>query len=234
MTEGTVVGTDPAVIAEMAKALEKSSPEEILEVADQVCPSLVFACSFGAEDVALLAMLAQVAPKVPVFYLDTGVLFPETYALREELTRRYPFQFVQVLPELTLDEQAKQHGEALWAREPDSCCEIRKVRPLSRTLAQHQGWITGIRRAQSPTRASAQVMEWDARFGILKVNPLATWTDEQVWDYIRLHDVPYNPLHDEGYPSIGCTHCTRPVAPGADPRSGRWASFSKTECGLHK
>jgi len=229
-----VAGMSPVGIAEMAQELLQSSPEDILRAAEQVCPSLVFACSFGAEDVALLAMLAKVAPNVPVFYLDTDVLFPETYALRENLARRYSVQFIQVRSELTLDEQAKQYGEALWSHEPDRCCEIRKVRPLGRILAQYQGWITGIRRAQSPTRANAQVMEWDEKFGLLKVNPLATWTDEQVWDYIRTHDVPYNPLHDEGYPSIGCTHCTRAVAPGEDPRSGRWASFSKTECGLHK
>jgi phosphoadenosine phosphosulfate reductase len=135
---------------------------------------------------------------------------------------------------LTPEHQAAQHGEALWTRHPDQCCELRKVEPLTRVLKGFDAWITGIRRDQSPTRANAQLIEWDQKFQLVKVNPLAKWTWEDVWTYIRTHEVPYNELHDHHYPSIGCTHCTSPVMPGEDSRAGRWKNFTKTECGLHK
>lgn len=221
-------------LLEWAAEYEYRSPQEILRIAIERIPSLVFACSFGAEDVALLDMIVGIKKDQPIFYLDTNVLFAQTYALRDEIIQRYHPNLIAVQPELTLAEQAQVHGDRLWAREPDRCCDIRKVRPLQNILGQYDGWITGIRREQSPTRAHAQVFEWDQKFDMVKVNPLALWTDGQVWKYIKDHDVPYNPLHDEGYPSIGCIHCTRPVAPGEDPRSGRWAGFAKTECGLHK
>lgn len=217
-----------------AATYEQRSPQEIIEVAIERIPALVFACSFGAEDVALLDMIVQIKQDQPVFYLDTNVLFAQTYALRDEILKRYHPNLIAVQPTLTLAEQAQAHGDRLWEREPDRCCDIRKVRPLQNILGQYDGWITGIRREQSPTRAHAQVFEWDQKFHMVKVNPLALWTDGQVWKYIKDHDVPYNPLHDQGYPSIGCVHCTRSVTPGDDPRSGRWAGFAKTECGLHK
>ncbi len=143
-------------------------------------------------------------------------------------------QIIQVKSKLSPAEQATQFGEALWLRDPDQCCSLRKVEPLTRILAKYAAWITGIRRDQSPTRANAGVVEWDAKFGLVKFNPLATWSWEQVWEYIRTNDVPYNALHDQHFPSIGCTHCTAPVMPGDDPRSGRWKSSTKTECGLHR
>ena len=141
---------------------------------------------------------------------------------------------IQVKSLLTPEQQAAQHGEALWTRHPDQCCELRKVEPLTRVLKGFDVWITGIRRDQSPTRAHAKLIEWDQKFQLVKVNPLAAWTWEDVWTYIRVHEVPYNELHDRNYPSIGCTYCTSPVNPGDDPRAGRWKNFTKTECGLHK
>lgn len=222
-------------IAELAKTLEHRSPEEILRVAVEKIPNLTLACSFGAEDMVLLDMLMKIDSNANVFYLDTDVLFKETYELRDKAVKKYGIPNLrQVRSLLTLEEQVEKHGDALWTRDPNACCNIRKVEPLTRVLSEYDGWITGIRRDQAPTRANSQVFEQDAKFGLVKVNPLVTWTNEQVWDYIKEHDVPYNVLHDQGYPSIGCVHCTRPVKPGEDPRAGRWSGFEKTECGLHK
>jgi phosphoadenosine phosphosulfate reductase len=212
-----------------------ASPQQIVRIAYERIPNLTLACSFGAEDMVLLDMIMETEPRASVFYLDTDVLFAETYELRDRAVRRYGLpNLLQVRPELSLEEQVASYGERLWERSPDECCSLRKIQPLTRTLSQYDGWVTGIRRDQAPTRAKTQVFEWDAKFGLAKVNPLALWTSEQVWDYVRGRDVPYNPLHDQGYPSIGCLHCTRPVRPGEDPRSGRWANTEKTECGLHK
>ncbi len=227
--------TNAKELIALADSMEYSSPQEILKVAVQKVANLTLACSFGAEDMVLLDMLTQIDPNANVFYLDTDVLFPETYALRDWAVEKYGLPNLRrVSPKLTLEEQSNQFGDALWTRDPNACCNIRKVTPLTKVLSMYDGWITGIRRDQAPTRANSQVFEWDAKFGLIKVNPLATWTSHQVWDYIRQNEVPYNPLHDHGYPSIGCTHCTRPVNEGEDPRSGRWAGFQKTECGLHK
>lgn len=203
---------------------------------DRFGEGLILACSFGAEDVALADMLLRINPDSTLFYLDTDFLFPETYAVRDRLIERYRLkshQLIQMKAVLTPEEQATQYGEALWLRNPDQCCQMRKVDSLTKILQRFQAWITGIRRDQSPTRAHAQIVEWDAKFGLVKWNPLAAWSWEQVWAYIREHNVPYNELHDQNFPSIGCTHCTAPVLPGEDPRSGRWKQFTKTECGLH-
>lgn len=218
-----------------AYRLEAGAPLDVLVAAvENYAGGLVLASSFGAEDVVLIDMLHKLAPTIPVFYLDTNKHFAETYETRDRLQERYGTAFIQVLPQLTLDEQARQHGDKLWEREPNLCCELRKVEPLKRVLAQYQAWITGIRREQAPTRANAKKVEWDEKFNLVKFNPLADWTEAQVWEYIHAHDVPYNPLHDRHYPSIGCSVCTRAVMPGEDPRSGRWAGHEKTECGLHK
>jgi len=218
-----------------AYRLESKSPEEILAWAvEQYGTDIVLASSFGAEDVALIDMLHKVAPETPVFYLDTNKHFKETYETRDRLQERYGTQFIQVLPKLTLEEQAAQYGDELWAKDPNQCCNIRKVEPLTRILTEYSAWITGIRRDQAPTRANAKKIEWDGKFNLMKFNPLASWTSEDVWAYIKANDVPYNPLHDQNYPSIGCDVCTRQVKPGEDPRAGRWAGSEKTECGLHK
>lgn len=221
-----------------AASFESKSPQEVLAAAiGRYAPKIVLACSFGAEDVVLVDMVQKLDPSVPLFYLDTDFLFPETYATRDRVIERYqltPAHVLQVKSALTPDQQRELHGDALWSKDPDRCCQLRKVEPLARVLGGFNAWITGIRRDQAPTRANAGLMEWDGRFGLVKVNPLARWTWADVWTYINLHEVPYNPLHDRNYPSIGCIHCTAPVAAGEDPRAGRWKNFAKTECGLHK
>jgi phosphoadenosine phosphosulfate reductase len=194
---------------------------------------VAIASSFGLEDVVLIDMARSIVPAVDVFTLDTGFLFPETYDLIGRIEARYGVVVERIQPDLSPTGQAGKHGPSLWQRDPDLCCRIRKVEPLERKLGTLKAWVTGIRRAQSTTRASARKVEWDDRFGLVKLNPLADWTTEGLWDYIRAYDVPYNPLHERNYPSIGCTHCTRPVRPGEDPRAGRWSGFTKTECGLH-
>jgi phosphoadenosine phosphosulfate reductase len=224
-----------ALVKRKAEELESATVEEIIRYAAETFPKITFACSFGAEDVVLVDIIHKVAPQIDVFYLDTDFHFAETYETRDRIVERYPnIRFIQVKPKLTPEEQAREHGEELWKRDPNSCCNIRKVEPLTRILAQYEAWVTGIRRDQAPTRANAKKIEYDTKFGMIKFNPLASWTSEDVWNYIREHDVIYNPLHDRNYPSIGCEHCTRPVMPGEDPRAGRWAGTDKTECGLHK
>jgi phosphoadenosine phosphosulfate reductase len=221
-------------IARRQQEAEGRSAEELVAWGlTEFDPQVAIASSFGAEDVVLMDMAAQARDKFRVFTLDTDFLFDETYALIDQLEQRYGIRVERTRPALTPEEQARQFGEALWSRHPDQCCNIRKVEPLTKKLAELKAWITGIRRDQAPTRANARKLEWDARFGLVKFNPLADWTWDRVWDYIRAHNVPYNPLHDRNYPSIGCTYCTRPVAPGEDPRAGRWSGFQKTECGLH-
>lgn len=227
-----------AELKRVSDAFESRQPQDLLaEAVKRFAPKIVVACSFGAEDVVLVDMVQRIDPSIPLFYLDTDFLFPETYATRDRIVERYglkPAQVIQVKSLLTPEQQAAQYGEALWSTEPDRCCQLRKVEPLTRVLKGFDAWITGIRRDQSPTRANASVIEWDGKFELVKVNPLARWTWAEVWTYIKVYEVPYNPLHDQNYPSIGCTYCTAPVAPGEDPRAGRWKNFTKTECGLHK
>ncbi|NOS78078.1 MAG: phosphoadenylyl-sulfate reductase [Nitrospira sp.] len=234
-------GGSPEMAAELKRAsdaFESQQPQDVLKDAiKRFAPKIVVACSFGAEDVVLVDMVHRIDPSIPLFYLDTDFLFSETYATRDRIIQQYalkPAQVIQVQSLLTPDQQAAQHGPVLWSTEPDRCCQLRKVEPLTRVLKGYDAWITGIRRDQSPTRANAGLIEWDSKFQLVKVNPLARWTWADVWTYIKVYEVPYNPLHDQNYPSIGCTHCTAPVAPGEDPRAGRWKTFTKTECGLHK
>jgi phosphoadenosine phosphosulfate reductase len=222
------------LIAEAAERFENESVEELLKFAVDTFPNITLACSFGAEDVVLVHMLQKVRPGKDIFYLDTDFHFKETYETRDILASKYNVNFVQVKPKLTPEEQASQYGEELWKSNPNQCCNIRKVEPLTEILGKYEAWITGIRRDQAPTRANAKKVEYDVKFGLVKFNPLASWTSEDVWNYIRENGVPYNPLHDQNYPSIGCEQCTRQVAPGEDPRAGRWAGSEKTECGLHK
>ena len=221
-----------------AESLEGSQPQELLAAAiKRYAPRIVLACSFGAEDVVLVDMIHRIDPSVGLFYLDTDFLFPETYATRDRIIERYqlkPAQVHQVKSLLTPERQAEQHGPALWTSDPDQCCKLRKVEPLTRVLSGFDAWVTGIRREQPPTRAHANPIEWDHLFQLVKVNPLVRWTWADVWTYISLYEVPYNEMHDRNYPSIGCIQCTKPVMPGEDPRSGRWEGRDKTECGLHK
>lgn len=225
-------------IAELQRAardLEAASPQQILRWATACYqPGLALACSFGGPSgMVLLDMTMRIDRSVEVFYLDTDFLFPETYKLRDIAAARYGIEPAGYMSLLTPDEQARRHGEALWSRDPDACCAIRKVEPNRRALAGKRAWISGIRRDQTKQRAATPVVEWDEKFSLVKVSPLATWSEADVWKYIVEHGVPYNELHDRGYPSIGCTHCTRSVRPGDDPRSGRWQGQNKVECGLH-
>ena len=195
--------------------------------------SLAIAASLGAEDVVLIDQASRLRSEFRVFTLDTDFLFPDTYALIDRIEKRYGIQVERTHSDLTPAQQAARYGEALWASQPDQCCQLRKVEPLKKKLSGLRAWVTGVRRDQAPTRAGTRKLEWDAKFGLVKLNPIADWNWEQVWEYIRAYNVPYNPLHDQNYPSIGCTHCTRPVQPGEDPRAGRWSGFNKVECGLH-
>jgi phosphoadenosine phosphosulfate reductase len=238
MSPSVNIQPSPDELAALNESLEGQSPQKILETAlEQYGPRIILACSFGAEDVVLADMMLHINPRSVLFYLDTDFLFPETHTVRDRIIKHFQLsddQIIRMKSALTPAEQATQHGEALWLRNPDRCCQLRKIDPLTRILSKYAAWVTGIRRDQSPSRAQARLVEWDAKFGLVKFNPLAAWSWEQVWEYIRIHNVPYNELHDQHFPSIGCTHCTAPVMPGEDPRSGRWKSSTKTECGLHR
>jgi phosphoadenosine phosphosulfate reductase len=194
---------------------------------------IAIASAFGAEGMVLIDIASKIRSGFRVFTLDTGFFFPETYKLIDEVERHYGIQVERRYPSLTPAEQAQTYGEALWARDPDECCRLRKIEPLKEKLSTLSAWVVAIRREQTRARAGVSKIEWDAKFDVVKLNPLADWTHEQVWSYIRTCKIPYNPLHGRNYPSIGCTHCTRPVRAGDDSRAGRWAGFAKTECGLH-
>lgn len=215
-------------------AAEAWKPERVLEWAFETFGDAVaISSAFGAEGMVLIDIASRVRPNFRLFTLDTEFLFPETYNLMDHVEQRYGITVERVYPLISPDAQERIHGPALWQRNPDQCCNLRKVEPLRRKLAELRAWITSIRRDQTADRASAGKVEWDDNFGLVKINPIADWNSKQVWRYIHEHDVPYNPLHDSNYPSIGCTHCTRAVRPGEDARAGRWEGSSKTECGLH-
>lgn len=194
---------------------------------------VTFATGFGAEGCVVIDLIARERLPIDIFTLDTGVLFPETYQLWRELERRYGITIRAVAPQLTIPAQALVHGPRLWERDPDRCCELRKVAPLRAALAGYDTWITAIRRDQTPERAAAEAIEHDRKFGLRKVNPLVGWRSDDVWAHIFAHDVPFNALHDRGYPSIGCAPCTSAIAVGEDARAGRWRGQAKRECGLH-
>ncbi len=217
----------------LPRALEGAPVLDVLRWAATAFPRVTFATGFGAEGCVLIDLIARHHLPIDLFTLDTGVLFRETYALWRELERHYGVTIRAVRPAQTIDQQAAHHGAALWSRDPDRCCELRKIAPLRAELSGFDAWITAIRREQTPERSTARVVEHDAKFGLIKVNPLAAWTHEDVWGHIYLHDVPYNPLHERGYPSIGCEPCTSAIVPGESLRAGRWRGAGKRECGLH-
>jgi phosphoadenosine phosphosulfate reductase len=221
-------------IAELQLTAENWSPQRVLAWAFETFGNEVaISSAFGAEGMVLIDMASRVRKDFRVFTIDTEFLFPETYSLIDRIQERYEIKIERVFSLLSPEEQERVHGAALWARDPDQCCNLRKVEPLRRKLSELGAWITSIRRAQTSFRQGARKVDWDLKFGLVKVNPIADWTSKQVWRYLREHGVPYNSLHDRNYPSIGCTHCTRAVRPGEDPRAGRWPGTSKTECGLH-
>jgi phosphoadenosine phosphosulfate reductase len=194
---------------------------------------VAIATGMGVEGMVLLDLASRINPDMKVFTGDTEFLFPETYDLIDRVEERYRIKIERILSQLSPEEQEREFGPKLWARSPDQCCNLRKVEPLRRKLATLDAWVTAIRRGQTPQRASAKKVDWDSKFNLVKINPLADWSSRMVWSYVVKHDVPYNPLHDQNYPSIGCMHCTRAVLPGEEPRAGRWSGSAKTECGLH-
>ena len=218
----------------LAANFERSYPHEIIAWAAHTYGSrLAMATGFGPEGIVIMHIVDQVAPKTRIFYLDTDLFFPETYALRDQLQQRFRMSFERISSPLSLAGQTEQFGLELWARDPDQCCRLRKVDPLRVYLKKKKAWITGIRRDQTRTRLSARPIEWDQTNGLVKINPLLNWSQEQVWTYLYMFDLPYNVLHTRGYPSIGCAPCTRPAADGANPRAGRWVGFKKVVCGIH-
>jgi phosphoadenosine phosphosulfate reductase len=234
----TDTATAPAWTATELRALNEEfrerSAEDLLDWATaEFGDQIVLTCSFGgASGMVLLDIVARLGRGTPVIFLDTDLLFPETYELAEAAARRYGIVIERRRPALSLGEQARREGARLYDRDPDRCCGIRKVAPLAEVLRPYRAWISGIRRDQSAARATTELAQWSARHELLKLNPLAFWSERDVWAYIAAHDVPYNPLLDQGYPSLGCVVCTRPAS-AADPRAGRWAGFAKNECGIH-
>jgi phosphoadenosine phosphosulfate reductase len=195
---------------------------------------IVYASSFGAEAIVLIDLIHQVKRDAHIVFLDTDLHFLETYEVIEKIEKVFPtLKIEKKKPAFTLDEQAAQYGTALWKRDPNQCCQIRKVIPLRETLTSKEAWISGLRRDQSPTRKDTQFLNKDEKFKNIKICPLIHWTWDEVWEYIKTRDLPYNELHDQNYPSIGCFPCTQAVGSDGDSRSGRWSGSSKTECGLH-
>ncbi len=214
---------------------ETTYPQAALQwAAETYGDKLAVVTSFQPTGIVTLHMLSEIAPKTPVLTLDTGLLFPETYAVMDELERRLNLNLIRVRPAQTVVQQAETEGANLWEREPDRCCNLRKTIPLKNALVGYGAWITGLRRDQSVGRSSVPIVSWDEKYNNVKLSPLAKWTEEMVWTYIHAHELPYNALHDQNYPSIGCYPCTQPAAPDAlDKRAGRWAGHEKTECGIH-
>ncbi|TYL53670.1 phosphoadenylyl-sulfate reductase [Agromyces mariniharenae] len=211
---------------------EASAAEVVAWVAEHFATdAAAVACSMA--DAVLPHVIAEQLPGVDVLFLDTGYHFTETYVTRDEVARALDVRIVDVLPEQTVAQQDAEFGAELFARDPGLCCARRKVAPLQQALGGYEVWFTGVRREEAPTRTNTPLVSWDERNGLVKVNPLAAWTFDELLDHAGAHQVPVNLLMSHGYPSIGCEPCTKPVAAGEDPRSGRWAGLAKTECGLH-
>jgi phosphoadenosine phosphosulfate reductase len=221
-------------IAAASEQLRNATPQEILRWAvERFHPRLTMATAFGAEGCCLIHMLAEIEPGVRLFNLDTGYQFAETLELRERIRKRYGIAVELVRPDLTVEEYEAEHGGPLYGLYSDQCCHDRKMVPLRRAVVGYDAWISAIRADQTGDRAKAGVVQWDAKFQLVKVNPLLRWTKKDVWKFVLDNEVPYNPLHDQGYPSIGCWPCTQAVDNGQDERAGRWAGSRKKECGLH-
>ncbi len=221
-------------IAAINRGLDGKTPQDILaDAVRRFHPKLMMATAFGAEGCCLMHMLADIEPGVHIINLDTGYQFKETLELRERILEKYGIAVEMVKPDTTVEEYEKMHGGPLYTHRPDQCCHDRKVIPLRRAVTGYAAWISAIRGDQTEHRKAAGVVQWDAKFNVVKYNPLLRWNKKDVWKFIVNNDVPYNPLHDHGYPSVGCQPCTAPVEDGGDERSGRWAGSKKKECGLH-
>jgi phosphoadenosine phosphosulfate reductase len=214
--------------------LETATAEEILAWAvETFSPRFTMATGLGPEGCVIISMLARTDPSVYIFNLDTGYQFPETLELRDRIIEKYGVTIDLQRPELSVEAYEAAHGGPVYRTNTDKCCADRKICVLKRVAKHYDAWATGIRREQGPTRADTPIVRWDKKFGLVKISPLATWTKSDVWNRILRDRIPYNPLHDRGYPSIGCQPCTRAILPGEDERAGRWTGSTKTECGLH-
>ena len=243
MTEATTTETELQQLAERGAAeLEGASANDLLRWTDEYFGGAAgagglatsgYVVASNMQDAVLVSLAAKVRPGVDVLFLDTGYHFVETIGTRDAVEAVYDVNIVNVTAENTVAKQDELFGKDLFAREPNECCRMRKVEPLGKALRGYSAWVTGIRRVEAPTRANAPMISWDKAFNLVKINPIAAWSDEEMQAYIDANDVLVNPLVFEGYPSIGCAPCTAKPAEGADPRSGRWAGLSKTECGLH-
>ena len=223
-----------AELAAKSDELETATPQEIIRwAAERFGTQLTMGTAFGPEGMAIIHMLAEIAAETPVFNLETGYQFQETLDLRERVKERYGIEVELKKPELTVEQYEELNGGPLYKTNPTQCCADRKLTVLRQSIVGMHAWISAIRRDQSPDRAKASIVGWDKKFGLVKVNPLANWTKSNVWKLITDEDIPYNPLHDQGYTSIGCWPCTRAVLFGEDERAGRWSGTAKTECGLH-
>ncbi len=227
---------DDAPATELSRplaALEQLSAEDLLRWADQQFGErLCLTCSWQKQSSVLVHMVATLGLRLRVVELDTQLFFRESYEVRERLVERYGLTLIRP-PVPSVAEQHRSEGPNLWERDPDRCCHLRKVEPLMRALEPYAAWISGIRREQSPSRAGIAKVQWSERYGLWKLHPLADWDERRIWSYIVAHEIPYNPLHDVGYRSIGCIPCTRPTGPDEEERAGRWAGSDKLECGLH-
>ncbi|MFM9068515.1 MAG: phosphoadenylyl-sulfate reductase [Planctomycetota bacterium] len=213
---------------------ETASPQAILAWAvERFGAGFTMATAFGPEGMVLIHMLAEIAPQTHIFNLDTGYQFRETLELRDRVRVRYGIEVELRRHSLSVEQYEAQHGGPVYLKNPDQCCADRKLSVLTQAVIGKRAWASAIRRDQSHDRSRAAIVGWDKKFNLVKVSPLANWTKKDVWNLITKHDIPYNPLHDQGYPSIGCWPCTRAVLFGEDERAGRWSGFQKTECGLH-
>jgi len=223
-----------AEITAKSQELETATPQEILRWAcERFAPHFTMATAFGPEGMTIIHMLAEIAPETPIFNLETGYQFQETLELREKVKAKYGIEVEFKYPELSVEAYEAKHGGPLYQTNPAQCCFDRKIKVLQAAAKGWHAWASAIRRDQSPDRAKAPIVGWDKKFNLIKISPLANWKKDQVWRLILEHDIPYNPLHDQGYSSIGCQPCTRAVLFGEDDRAGRWSGSAKTECGLH-
>lgn len=221
---------------QLNQQFETADPGKILSWGyETFAKEMVLGTGFGSSGVFLIHQLQTYGIDIPIFYLDTNLLFDSTYELKDRIEARYNIDITRVIPELSLKEQADRFGDELWKRNPNQCCFYRKVLPLRNYLSDKKAWVTGVRRSQSDTRNQVRIIDWDEENEVIKINPVAHWSGEKIWDEIHRLDLPYNPMHDEGYPSIGCIPCTQPVnaSKESDDRNGRWNGTDKTECGIH-
>jgi phosphoadenosine phosphosulfate reductase len=213
---------------------ESMRAEDLLRWAyEEFGMELCLTCSWQKQSSVLVHMVSELGLDIPIIELDTHLFFRETYETRDRLVERYDLKLLPPPPVITVAEQHKQEGPNLWERDPDRCCHIRKVEPLLEALRPYGAWVAGIRRDQSPSRANTPKVQWSERYGVWKIHPLVDWDERLVWGYIQVNEIPFNPLHDAGYRSIGCMPCTRPTAPDEEERAGRWAGSDKLECGIH-